>query len=172
MEIRGYIRQKIRNYLVDETAVIVLKGIDISIYDEQITINLDEVLNDKLRYFFRINQDGRRVITYDEYLALYDFVLAQYKNVIILENNMFINFYPLQVKISTEKLNALLCHYDEDKEGDKYEIGDISELTLIYGNIKTMKDRHYVIYNNTVSDIKEKIFQICLTIFRVSYILK
>jgi hypothetical protein len=47
MEIRGYIRQKIRNYLVDETAVIVLKGIDISIYDEQITINLDEVLNDK-----------------------------------------------------------------------------------------------------------------------------
>ena len=74
---------------------------------------------------------------------------------------MFINYYPLQVKITTEKLNALLCHYDEEK-GDKYEIGDISdisELTSIYGNMKTIKDRHYVVYNNTVSDVKEKVFK-------------
>ena len=161
LNIKEYVREKIRNYSTDDMVIVVLKGIDITIYDEQIRVNMDEVLEDKLRYFMTINQNGRKVITYDEYLALYDFVLMQYKSVIILENNTYFNYYPLRVKIATQKLNALLCHYDDEKEGDKYEIGEISELTNIYGNVRSIEGKYYVSYNtNIVSDVKERVYPI------------
>ena len=41
----------------------------------------------------------------------------QYRKIFIIENNIYINFYPLQTKICDEKLNALLTHFDSDKEG-------------------------------------------------------
>lgn len=159
MDTKEYVKNKIKDYMDDTSTIIVLKGIDITLYDEEITADMDELLENKLGYFMKIVQGSRKIITYDEYLALYEIILMQYKNVIIIENNMFINFYPLQVRISNEKLIALLYHYDEEKEGDKYEIGNISDLTSIYGNIKFIKGRYYVTYNNIISDEKEKIVQ-------------
>lgn len=160
IDIQGYIRKKIEHYSDSVGTIVVLKGIDIKLVEDYVSIDVEKMLDNKLNYFFELVQLGRKVITYDEYLALYELVLMQYKEIIILENNMFINYYPLQVKLSDEKINALVNHYDDDKEGNKYEIGDISEFTGIYGNIKLINGSYYITYNNIVSNEKEKIFPI------------
>lgn len=160
INMQRYLKNKIEQYLDDSGTIIVLKGIDIKLLENNLSIDIEEILNNKVNYFLKLAQSGRKVITYDEYLALYELVLMQYKKIIILENNMFINYYPLQVKLSDERLTALLNHYDEEKEGDKFEIGNITELTAIYGNIKLVKDRYYITYNNIISDEKERIFSI------------
>lgn len=160
IDIQKYLKNKIEHYLDGSGTIIVLKGIDIKLVENKLSIDIEEMIDNKLSYFFKITQSGRKTIIYDEYLALHDLVLMQYKKIIILENNMFINYYPLQIRLSDKRLNALLNHYDDEKEGDKYEIGDISELTAIYGNIKLINERYYITYNNIISDEKEQIFPI------------
>lgn len=160
IDIQRYIKNKIEHYLDDSGTIIVLKGIDIKLIENNLSIDIEEMLDNKLNYFLKLAQSGRKVIIYDEYLALYDLVLMQYKKIIILENNIFINYYPLQVELRGGRLNDLLNHFDEEKEGDKYEIGNIAELTAIYGNIKIINDKYYVTYNNIISDEKEQIFLI------------
>ncbi len=151
-----YIKNKIGDYLEDNSkTIIVLKGIDIEIIDENITIDMTEILKDKFSYYLKLLQCGRKIITYDEYLALYDLILMQYSKILIINNNMFINYYPLNTKLSEEQLNGLVNHYDDDKEGSKYEIGDMSELTSIYGNIKSINNSYYISYNNIISDERE-----------------
>ena len=155
MNIKEHVKSVIENYIDEESSIIVLKGIDITLYYKQVIVDLDELLKNKLSYFMKISMDGRRIITYDEYIALYDLVLLQYKKIIIIENNLYINFYPLQVRVSDKKLKALLAHFDEDKEGDMYEIGDLTDLTSIYGNITTVNNSYYVSYNNITTVEKE-----------------
>jgi len=156
---KEYLLKKIQVYLENEGTIVVLKGVDIKLIIEDVSVDIDELLENKLNYFIKISQTGRRVITYDEYLALYEFVLMQYIKIVILENNLFINYYPLYAKLSNNRLMALVCHYDEEKEGDKHEIGNITELTTIYANVKLIHNSYYVTYNNVITDPKEETFE-------------
>ncbi|WP_368240474.1 DEAD/DEAH box helicase [Clostridium paraputrificum] len=155
-DVKKIIEKKISEISNEESTILVLKGIDIKLLYNDLNINIEKIIDNKLLYFMNIVQNNRKVITYDEYLALYNLVSMQYKRIIILENNMFINYYPLYSTISEKKLCNLLNHYDDEKEGDKYEIGGIDELTSIYGNIKLINSRYYIIYNNIVSSEKEE----------------
>ncbi len=139
----------------DENTIFVLKGIDIQLIDKYLIIDMDKILENKLSAFMEIARLGRKVISYDEYLALYELVLMQYRKIVILENNLFINYYPLHIALSNERLKALEDHFDEEKEGEAVEIGNLGELTAIYGNIKKISGRYYVSYNNTLSHEKE-----------------
>lgn len=160
IDIKEYVINKVEYYGDDPGTIVVLKGIDINLVEDKLSLDIDEILENKLNYFIKITQSGRKIISYDEYMALYELVVMQYKKIIVLENNMFINYYPLHVKLSDERLNSLMNHYDEEKEGDKYEIGNITELTSIYGSIKFINDRYYITYNNIINDEKEQIFSI------------
>lgn len=62
--------------------------------------------------------------------------------------------------MSKTNLNSLLDHFDEEKEGDKYELGDISELVSIYGNLKLINDKYYITYNSILTNEKEEIIEI------------
>ncbi|HHY81852.1 MAG TPA: ATP-dependent DNA helicase RecQ [Clostridiales bacterium] len=155
MNLKENVKSIIEKYIDEDSSVIVLKGIDITMYYENLVVDMDELLNNKMAYFMKIYANNRRVITYDEYIALYDLVLLQYKKIIIIDNNLYINFYPLQVKLSDQVLNALLAHFDEDREGDKFEIGDLTDITSVYANVIAINNRYYVSYNNTAANEKE-----------------
>lgn len=161
LEIKKQLLNKIKELKEkDSRTIVVLKGIDIKLINESYNIDIDTILENKFMYTFSLQNQQRNIITYDEYLALYDLILSQYKKVIIIENNMYINYYPLQVKISKEKVNGLLTHYNEEIEGEKFEIGDISELCSIYGNIKCINDRYYITYSNFISNEKEEVIEL------------
>ncbi len=155
IDINSHIRKRIQSYLYrDVKTIVVLKGVNIGIYDEDFVIDIGKILENKFGYFSEIVQSGRKVITYDEYMLLYDFVLAQYNKIVILENNLFINYYPLEVKMSDDMKKSLLVHYDEEKMLDN-EINDVTDLTSVYANFKCINGRYYVVYNNIVSHEKE-----------------
>lgn len=160
IDVREYLRNKIEYYLEGQGTIIIIKGIDINLTSYKIYIDMEEIIDNKFNYFLKLMQSERRVLIYDEYLALYELILMQFKKIIILENNIFINYYPLQTKLSKEKLDNLLNHYNENIEGEQYEIGDVQELTLIYGSIMLINDTYYITYNNITTDEKEEIFPI------------
>ena len=150
----------VSQYKNEEGTIIVLKGIDLTLINESISINIDKVIQNKMAHYLDIYQSKRKIISYDEYLALYEVILMQHKKIIILSNNIYFNYYPLCSIISKQNIDALLNHYDEEKEGEQFEIGNISELTAIYGNFKVINDSYYVSYNNLINDEKEVIIDI------------
>ena len=155
MRANQQILDTVNAYMNQAGTLIVLKGIDINLVHPELVVDMDVLLENKLQYLFGV-AGSRQVITYDEYLALYDFVVSQYQQIVIIENNLFINYFPLQVKLSEQRLTDLVTHFDEEKQGDRYEIGNIVDLTTIYGNISRVNDSYYIIYNHTLTHEKEK----------------
>lgn len=156
MNIDEQINQKVREYL-GQDGIIVLKGVDISKFYSDLVIDIDKILNDKLAYFFEIYKMGRKIITYDEYLALYDFVVSQYKKIIILENNLYIHYYPLTAKINEEKIRELLCHFGEGEDKENISVQELKEYTDIYANVMEVNGKIYVAYNENIENEKEYI---------------
>lgn len=142
-----------------ENSIIVLKGIDIKLFYD-ISIDLNKILDNKLSYLFSIVKSGRIMILYDEYLALYNLITEQYNNIYIIDNNLYLNYYPLNISIEENQLYGLLNHYNDELEGDGVFIGDISELTNIYGNIVSIDDQYFITYNHFLKHEKEKIIDL------------
>lgn len=157
MDMKKMITSKIKELGEKEKTIIVLKGINPKEAGIENDIDIELLLNDKFLYYMNLYKDGRNIITYDEYVGLYNFIIDQYEKVIILENNLYINYYPMYVTITEDTLEKLLVHYDTEKEGDKYFIDGITELTAIYSNIKSINEEYYVVYNKLIKDEKEEI---------------
>lgn len=121
----------------DENCVIVLKGIPMDIVDNLVSINLEEIVKNKMEYFMQI-YNKRKFLIYEEFLLLESFIVAQYKKVYILNNNIYMHQYPIYVSYSTEIRKGLLNHFmdtDDDSEDDIY-IGDIEEYVALYNGLK------------------------------------
>ena len=138
----------------------VLKGIPLSevdIIDE--FIDIKDISKNKLTYFFYLSQT-RNIIAYEEFLAIKDFALSQYKEIIIIDNNTYINLYPATATINTTDLSYLLSHfstYDDDDGNEDEFIGDIDDYIEIYSNICLVNDKIYCSYNDDSLSNIEKI---------------
>lgn len=158
IQLKNLLRRRVEQYLDDPQTIVVLKGIDINLIKEIDYVDIQEIFVNKLKYFMEKIYNVRKILIYDEYIALGEVIRMQYKNIIVLSNNIYINYYPLYARISEEKLNGLISHFDEEKEGDTFEIGDISEFTLIYSNVKNINNRYYVSYNDFLKYENEKYY--------------
>lgn len=153
MNLKELIQNNVNEYMEDDT-IIVLKGFDINLLYRDLIIDIDKILEDKMKHFMEIYFKRRKVIIFEEYLALYDFIISQYKKIIILENNLYINYYPLHCNIKKELLDLLLIHFDEDKEHEiAYDL--IKEYVNIYANLKQIDGNIYVVYNYNIKNEKE-----------------
>ena len=86
--IANCIREKIENLNIGNDAIVVLKGIPLSIVDDTVgRIDLSNVVSNKLGYFMSIF-GHRQFLTFEEFLLLADFIVAQYKEIYILNNNI------------------------------------------------------------------------------------
>ena len=141
--------------------LVVLKGF--SNFEEisgRKNVDLNEIINDKMGYYLKNFYNKDYVISYEEYLSLYSFFSMQNKKITILENNIYINLYPLIVPMLEETKDKLINHFDDDKEGEKYEIGDISGYTEIFSNFIKIDEEYYVAYNENLNPEKEHIVKI------------
>lgn len=136
--IENQIREKIRGISVDEKTLVVLKGIPLSIVDSSITkILLDQVIANKVGYFMSM-VGKRHYISYEEFLLLADFIVAQYKEIYILNNNIYMEQYPVEDCFPEEIRKGLLAHFEEseDDENDDTYIGDIEEYVQVFNGLK------------------------------------
>lgn len=132
------IMEKINEISVNEKTLVVLKGIPLSIVDHSIErISLDKVIENKMGYFMSIY--GKRFfVSYEEFLLLADFMIAQYKEIYVLDNNIYMEQYPVEDCFPDEIRRGLLAHFEEseDDENDNTYIGDIDEYISIFEGLK------------------------------------
>lgn len=148
-------KEYIRSHSGNKT-LFVIKGMDISAFGVPIA-QLDELISNKFQYFMEMEKAGQTVVSYSVFVAIYDFLLAQYDHILILENPLFRNLYPLDVQISEESKKNLFNHFDPDAK-DEAEIGqNIGNYTDIYSNFLRTDQGIACSYNITdvqLNDIK------------------
>ena len=158
------IQEKISEIEVDEKSIVVLKGIPISVVGDSVDkINLSDVIEDKMGYFMSV-YGKRRFLSYEEFLLLGDFVVAQYKYVYILNNNIYMEQYPVDECFSDEIRKGILKHFEEseDEENDESYIGDIDEYISIFEGIKEYNGYLMGAYSSTVALSNSKVITINL----------
>lgn len=132
-----------------DKTLVVLKGYTI---DKE--IELKSIFKNKIMYFFNI-LNNNEVISYDEYLAIRAFALEQFNQIIIVQNNMYHNLYPLCTEIDHNIKKSLVYHFTEDKElDDDIEI-DLVDYLNIYSMCIKYKDKYYVSYQTPGTNEKE-----------------
>ena len=131
------IQEKIAEIEVSDSSIIVLKGIPMKIVcPEENTIDLAKVVENKLQYFFSIF-GKRKYLSYEEFLLLSDFVISQYKEVYILNNNLYMEQYPVEECFPNAIREGLLNHYTESEaDDDDSIIGDIDDYISIFKGLK------------------------------------
>lgn len=110
----------------------VLKGFQTINYGVE-KVDIQSTIQNKIARLLQLTQQKQQIISFDEFICLYDLVLLQYKEIYVIENPVYMNLFPVDVKINDVISNALLNHFDSDAD-DNAEIGDINEYTLIYSN--------------------------------------
>ena len=136
--IANQIREKIGAISVDAKTLVVLKGIPLSIVDSSIAkISLDKIIEDKISYFMSI-VGKRSYISYEEFLLLADFIVTQYKEIYVFDNNIYMEQYPIEECFPDEIRRGLLTHFEESEvdENDDTYIGDIEEYVSIFYGLK------------------------------------
>lgn len=136
--IANCIKNKLNKLDIGDNAIVVLKGIPLPIVDESVDkINLEDIIANKLGYFMSIFEK-RHYLSYEEFLLLSDFIVAQYKEVHILNNNIYIEQFPITECFSDGVRSGLLAHFEDSNEGetDNRYIGDIDEYISIFEGLK------------------------------------
>lgn len=129
---------KLEELNIDNNSIIVLKGIPLSAADASVErINLSDVVSNKLGYFMSV-LGRRKFLSYEEFLLLSEFIVSQYKEIVILNNNIYMEQYPVEEYFSDVVRSGLLNHYAESDEGetDSSYIGDIDEYVSMFQGLK------------------------------------
>lgn len=131
------INKKISEINTLDNSIVVLKGIPISLISpESKTLPVEEIIQNKLSYFMKIFP-VRRFITFEEFLLLNSFVIDQYEKVYILNNNLYMNQYPIYEQFSEEIRKGLLTHFSEsENDYDETPIGKIDEIIDLYDGVR------------------------------------
>lgn len=162
--ISNVIKEKIENLLVEDNSIVILKGIPLASVDPSAgRIDVTKAVENKMGYFMSIF-NNRRILAYEEFLLISDFVISQYKMVYVLNNNIYMEQFPVEECFTAEIREGLLKHFedsDEEEDDDTY-IGDIEEYVSIFVGLKEYNGYLMGAYNQTPSLTSNKIVNINL----------
>lgn len=148
------------NHNNNPDTIFVLKGFSLS------EINLDETplsrtLVNKLNRFIEINTKDTKVISFEEFMGLYDFIISQFQSIYIIENPIYYNYWPVLIPLDESIINKLISHFNIDEEDDIKLVG-IEEYLNIFSNFLSIDDTLSCCYNDQAQLINEKIQRIIL----------
>lgn len=154
---KSHIEEILKEERIVDSTIIILKGFDTeSICDQKIDL-AKLITGSKIEYFSEIVKSKRKYLSYEEYIYLFDFIYAEFTSIIVIQNNLYMNLYPLSIELEPKIIEGLKIHFDNDLEGDVL-INDISEYTMAYSNFISINHKNYVTYNETPTlSIGEKI---------------
>ena len=125
-----------------QKALFVLKGISMELADPEnaTAVSLTKLLENRLGYFFGI-ATRRKIVTYEEFLLLSSFITDQYDTVCVLNNNLWMNQYPLDLRCSAEQIQGLLTHFsDPDNADDDQVIGPVDDLISLFKGVESSEN--------------------------------
>lgn len=145
------VNEKLSSLPSEKNFAIVLKGVPLSfVGDGNFQADLDAAKNDPLGYFMRLN--GRKFFTHEEFFLLSAFVLAQYDSVCIVNNNLFMEQYPIEAAFGDETKKILLEHFTEPEdtfdEPEAENLGSVAKLVELFVGLKSYEDFLVGVYND------------------------
>lgn len=162
--IANRIAEKLAQMELDPQSIVVLKGIPLSAADPGAEpVKLADVMANKMLYFMTLF-GKRKFLTYEEYLLLYPFLEAQYKEIIILNNNIYMEQYPVEECFSDEVRAGLLAHFteSEDSSNDDLYLGDIGEYIALFNGLKEYNGYLLGAYCTNPNQLSQKVITVNL----------
>ena len=134
--ISDVLRGKIAD-LPEKNFAVVLKGVPLNFVDDKnFPEDLDAAKDNPLNYFSRLTFGERNFFTHEEFLLLNSFVLAQYDSVYLLNNNMFMEQYPIAAKFCDATKKLLLEHFTEPEnildEPEAKNLGSVAKIVYMF----------------------------------------
>lgn len=126
--------------------------------------DLAEIIDDNLGRLNSVVMEPVKIISYEEFVCLYDMVIRQFKNIVIFENPKFDVFYPVNVIVSEEISNSLLAHFDEDAN-ENTELVDsavLDDYIYVFGNYVDTEDGIRCCYNIEPYQLADEKIEICI----------
>lgn len=134
--LKNALEHRLEEFVLGDRDIVVLKGIPLSLLVDNLQpINLEDICKDKISYLFTKIYNKRQFLCYEEFLILSNFIIQQYENVYILNNNLYINQYPLDCIFSDSVKSGLINHFIDSEIDDDSDIGDIDEILRIYSTV-------------------------------------
>ncbi len=133
----------------------VLKGYPVEIFCGE-RIMLANTIDNKIRRLLQLTQQEQQLISFDEFVCLYDLIVAQYRKIYIIENSVYHILYPINVNLDEHITSALLNHFNEDAD-ENCSIDGLTEYTNIYGNFTKTEQGiacRYNLDNNVLANEK------------------
>ena len=147
--------------------IFVLKGVPLSFVDEEnFPEDLETAINAPLNYFIALINSERKFLSYEEFLLLNAVIFMQYDAVYILNNNIFMGKYPLEIDLSDKTKKILLDYFTEleniIEEPEEKNLGNASKLVDIFNWFKDCEEFLIGAYNDEqiLSDPKVKILNL------------
>ena len=139
----------------DENALFVLKGYSLDAVG-LIAPDLDAIFQNKIAWLFQLSQREQKIISFEEFVCLYDMILTQFSKIYIYENPLYKNFHPVEVILNDHITDVLIQYYDEDSDMPNH-IDGLDEYTNIYSNFILTPYGIACCYNiteNQLADVK------------------
>lgn len=151
--------EKILSFIQENNSgnvLFVLKGFHLNSVDMENT-NLTKTIENKLTRLMEISGEKASIISYDEFVYIFDFALMQFKKIYILENPIYNFLFPASIDIPIEIASQLLLHFNNDIDetlNDTISLNKITEYLDIYNNFVNIKGTFACSYNIDLSLLK------------------
>lgn len=163
------IKEQIQSVIKDqisEGTLLVLKGISMA-YMDLPKIDLAHTIANKIGRLMEISGMNVPATSFGEFVCLYQMLLMQFKKIVILENPLYWNYYPVDESIPEHISQQLLRHFDEDSSEEEI-LGDIEDYIQVYSNYFQIDSANVCCYNLETWELDQpKISQISLPTPRV-----
>ena len=147
-----------------DNILFVLKGFSLDVLGIDAPI-LENIISNKIAWLVQLMQHKQKVVTFDEFVCLYDMMVSQFSSIYIIVNPLFRTLSPLSVVVGDSTIASLVAYFDEDVENADYA-NELDEYTNIYSNFILTAHGMACCYNiteNQLADAKIKIYEIALS---------
>lgn len=133
---------------LNDNCIVVLKGIEQNRFSDINLQNLFQIGTTKS--WLSLYQSNVKLISYEEFLYLYNFIEDEYDKIYIVDNNLFNNLYPLNISIPMDIKLQLKEFFDDETDDNisNVQIYDGEKYTKIYSNFKRANGLYFVRYND------------------------
>lgn len=148
----NHIINDIKHKKIKEDILIVVKGINVELVGGE-KIELSKFINNKRKYIRNLVDDFN-IISFDEYIFFKEILENMFGNIYIIENNLYDNYYPININLEDDVIDDLSKFFDRDRQ-EEFELKDEMQIyTEIYGDLTKINEEVYVVYNNYFIDPK------------------
>lgn len=148
--VNNKIQEKIKSISQDRKNIFVLKGISLNTVEKNFTENIKSAAKNPITYFFDFVNSERKFLTYEEFILMKSFVISQYDEIYIFNNNIYAEQYPVETKFSDVDKNNLLEHFKEPETdtGDDVKEIFLGNIGDIFMGLKEYKNILIGVYND------------------------